>query len=118
MQRIVLWPWSGDRDLDCRRIDLTIGEKQHWGQGIGTKVVRLLTEFGFLKEKVDVIYEPGIADYNARSLKAFERVGYELISRIKEEPGSKANYTYDLVLTKEKFFEGLPGPPGGEAKLS
>ena len=112
MQRIVLWLWSGDRDLDCRRIDLTLGKQQYWGQGIGTKVVRLLTEFGFLKEKIDVIYEPGIADYNARRLKAFEGVGYELISRIKEEPGSKANYTYDLVLTKEKVLRRPAGAVG------
>ncbi len=34
-------------DLDCRRIDLLIGEKEFWGRGIGTCVIRLLTEFGF-----------------------------------------------------------------------
>ena len=105
-------------DLDCRRIDLAIGEKQYWGQGIGTEVIRLLTEFGFLRERVDVIYEPGIADYNIRSLKAFQRVGYEIVSSIKEEPASKANFLYDLVLTKDKFFGNLAGPWGGETKPS
>ena len=33
--------------LDVGRIDLMIGEKDHWGMGIGTTVVRLLTEFAF-----------------------------------------------------------------------
>ena len=36
-------------DKDCRRIDLMIGEKQLWGRGIGTEVIRMLTEFGFEK---------------------------------------------------------------------
>jgi uncharacterized membrane protein YbhN (UPF0104 family)/RimJ/RimL family protein N-acetyltransferase len=97
--------------LDCRRIDLVIGEKQHWGQGIGTEVIRLLTEFGFLGERTDVIHEPGIADYNIRSLKAFQRVGYEIVSRARKEPGGKADYLYDLVLTRDKFLARLPGPP-------
>jgi len=53
--------------LDCRRIDLMIGEKEYWSQGIGTETIRLLTEFGFSTEKVDIIYNPDIADYNIRS---------------------------------------------------
>jgi len=91
-------------DLDCRRIDLMIGEKQYWGQGIGTEVIRLLTEFGFLKESANIIFGCDIADYNIGSLRAFQKVGYEMVSKIKENPGRKANYTYDVTLTKEKFL--------------
>lgn len=91
-------------DLDCRRIDLMIGEKQYWGQGIGTEIIRLLTEFGFLKETADIIFGCDIADYNIRSLRAFQKVGYEIVSKAKEIPGSKANYRYDVALTEEKFL--------------
>ena len=92
-------------DLDCRRVDLMIGEKQVWGQGIGTEVIRLLTEFGFAKEGADRIFGCDVVDYNIRSRKAFQRVGYEIISRIEHEPGGKAEYGCDLVLTKEMFLE-------------
>lgn len=92
-------------NADCRRIDLTIGAKQYWGKGIGTRVIRLLTEFGFCHEGVDVIYEPGIPDYNVRSLKAFQKVGFKVVSQIKAEPGRKADSLYDLVLTRDEFFE-------------
>ncbi|OYD14750.1 hypothetical protein CH330_07790 [candidate division WOR-3 bacterium JGI_Cruoil_03_51_56] len=91
-------------DLDCRRIDLMIGEKQYWGQGIGTEVIRLLTEFGFLKESANMIFGCDIADYNIGSLRAFQKVGYEIVSKIKENPDRKANYNYDVALTKEKFL--------------
>jgi RimJ/RimL family protein N-acetyltransferase len=92
--------------LDCRRIDLMIGEKAYWGQGIGTEAIRLLTEFGFVHQGVDVIHNAGIADYNVRSQRAFQRVGYRIAEKTKEPPGSKAEYGYDLVLTRGEFLEG------------
>lgn len=90
-------------DLDCRRIDLMIGEKQYWGKGIGTVVINLLTEFGFVREDADIIF--GItSDYNVRCIRAFQKAGYEIVAKIKEVPGRKANFDYDLALTKEEFF--------------
>ena len=94
-------------DADCRRIDLVIGEKEYWNQGIGTEVIRLLTEFGFLREKADMIFGCDIADYNIGSLKAFEKVGYEIISKIKEKKGGKAEYRYDVAITRENFLRNL-----------
>jgi len=91
--------------MDCRRIDLMIGEKELWGQGIGTQTIRLLTEFAFLTEGVDIIYEPGIADYNHRSRRAFQRVGYEIMGKRRGKPGGKAEYLYDLALSREKFLQ-------------
>ncbi len=94
-------------DLDCRRIDIMIGEKKYWGRGIGTEAIRLLTEFGFRKEGTDMIFGCGIADYNIRSLRACQKTGYEVVSKLKQTPGGKANYIYDAALTKEKFFENF-----------
>ena len=90
--------------LDCRRIDLMIGEKAYWGQGIGTETIRLLTEFGFVDLLVNVIHNAHIADYNERSRRAFERVGYRVAAKIIQPPGSKAAYGYDLVLTRDEFL--------------
>jgi RimJ/RimL family protein N-acetyltransferase len=90
-------------DMDVRRIDLAIGEKDHWNKGIGTTVIRMLTEFGFQQEEADLIYEPGIADYNPRSLRAFQKVGYEIVGVIEEEPGRKAKRLFDLILTRDRF---------------
>lgn len=43
-------------DQDCRRIDLMIGEKQFWGQGLGTDTIRTLTRFGFDDENADRLF--------------------------------------------------------------
>ncbi len=90
-------------DMDVRRIDLAIGEKDYWNKGIGTTVIEMLTRFGFEQEKADLIYEPGIADYNLRSMKAFQKVGYEVVGVIEEKPGYKAKILYDLILTRDRF---------------
>src|SRR5262249_35709719 len=71
----ILERWPG---RDCRRIDLMIGQKEYWGQGYGTEVIRLLTEFGFEHERADLIFGCDIADYNPGSQKAFEKAGYAM----------------------------------------
>ena len=90
-------------DEDCRRIDLMIGEKDCWGRGIGTETIRLLTGFGFEGEGADQIFGCDVADYNVRSRKAFQRVGYQIVATIEQELGRKARFCYDLALTREAF---------------
>lgn len=63
--------------LDCRRIDIMIGEKSFWGRGLGTRVIGMLTRYGFEIERADAILGCDIDSANARSLGAFLRTGYE-----------------------------------------
>ncbi len=91
--------------LDCRRIDLTIGEKEYWGKGVGTETIRLLTEFGFLEQAADIIFGCEIADYNPRSLRAFQKVGYTTVAKIEQPAGRKASYVQDVALTKQSFLK-------------
>ena len=90
--------------LDVRRIDLMIGEKNLWGRGLGTEVVGLLTSFGFEVEEADVIFGCEIADYNPRSLRAFQKNGYEVESELPQAEGSKARFRYDVTLSRERYL--------------
>jgi RimJ/RimL family protein N-acetyltransferase len=89
---------------DCRRIDLMIGEKQLWGQGLGTEIIGVLTRFGFTEEKAYLIFGCDVGDHNPRSLKAFRKNGYHTDARHKCVPGGKARYNYDLVITREDYL--------------
>jgi len=90
-------------NLDLRRIDITIGEKQYWGKGIGTKVVKLLTDFGFKTEAADMIfYMP--YDFNIRSCKVAERIGYKLLNKESVEDSPKAKFYLHYGMTKEDYF--------------
>ena len=85
---------------DLRRIDLMIGEKQHWGRGLGTRTVRLLTRFGFDVECADALFGCEVADYNPRSRRVFEKNGYEVFQVVEKKPGGKAREVVDLILTR------------------
>lgn len=98
---------------DLRRIDLAIGEKTLWGQGLGTEMIRMLTQFGFETERCDAIFGCGIGDYNPRSRRAFEHVGYTVFCENPQPEGSKAKVEYDLMLTRKSYLrvqEGFPTP--------
>jgi RimJ/RimL family protein N-acetyltransferase len=88
---------------DCRRIDLLIGEKTWWGRGLGSEMIALLTEFAFLTEKADLVFGCSIADYNPRSLRAFQKSGYQIVETIQEPAGHKARFSYDVMLTQAQF---------------
>ena len=87
---------------NCRRIDLMIGTKQLWGQGLGTDTIRTLTRFGFQQEDADLIFGL-VSDYNKRSRRAFARVGYVVDATVPEPPGGKTKITDDLVITRSQW---------------
>ena len=87
--------------LDCRRVPLEI-EKAYWGRGIGTAVIRLLVEFGFETEGADAIFAMDVADYNARSRRAFEKAGFELYDTVAQPAGGRARVRHDLVIWADR----------------
>lgn len=88
---------------DCRRIDLMIGERAFWGQGLGTEVIKLLSAFAFDEQSAELVFGCDVADYNTASLKAFQKAGYTVDALIEQPKGTKARYRYDLVLTREEY---------------
>lgn len=68
---------------DLRRIDIMIGRKDLWGQGLGTDTIRTLVKFGFEREGADGIF--GLVDAkNVRSWRAFEKAGLEECKELRE----------------------------------
>ena len=84
---------------DCRRIDLVIGEKEYWGRGIGTRSIALLKSFAFDVDKADLIFGVGVADYNSRSRRAFEKNGFSVHQIVEQPPGDKAGVCYDMIVS-------------------
>ena len=89
---------------DLRRIDFMIGEKDFWGQGIGTAVIAAVTEFGFLREGADMIFGCFVADNNFRILRVLSKAGYVLYSKEKSS-STKREYNLNLCATREAFLK-------------
>jgi aminoglycoside 6'-N-acetyltransferase len=88
--------------MDCRRIDLAIGEKELWGRGLGADIIRTLTRFALEQEKADLIFAI-IGDYNERSQWAFMKSGYSLVMKLEEPPPSQTKLSYVFSIDKSAF---------------
>ncbi len=75
-----------------------IGEP-FWGNGIATKAVELITEYGFDKLNLNRIYT-GVFEYNVASMKVLEKNGYE-----KEGVFKNAILKNDKVSDEHRFFK-------------
>lgn len=92
-------------DKDLRRIDITIGEKSLWGQGLGTEAIGLLVDFGFRSQDTDMIFATVAAD-NPRSRKAFEKnsfIQHAVVTDTEDVPSGTA---FDLDITRDQY-DGL-----------
>ncbi len=64
-------------------LDLFIGEPQEWGQGHGTRFIRLLLEYLFTQCAADwVILDPHVD--NLRAIRAYEKCGFRKLKRLPE----------------------------------
>jgi len=82
---------------DCRRIDLVIGKKALWSQGLGTDVIRSMTRFAFDQENADVVFGI-VGDYNGRSERAFRKAGFKPVMNLEEPPTSRAEFMHVLAI--------------------
>lgn len=87
---------------DVRRIDMCIGEKLYWGKGIGTILVGMLVDFAFTRERVDVLHCFS-EDYNVRSCRVWEKIGFQRIKAEEIEQPSKGKLNYHWRLTRTEY---------------
>jgi len=87
-------------NCDVRRIDMAIGEKDWWNKGIGTAVLGMLTDFAFINEEVDIIFN-FVGNYNERSKRVCEKNGYKSTNSIIFKDAEE-NKSYHCVLTKDE----------------
>ena len=90
-------------NLNVKRIDMTIGEKNWWGKGIGNAFVGMLTDYAFDCDNVDVIHIPGVFEFNIRSQKTFLRNGYKFVMATEGTSSKKVGQEYHYALKKAEW---------------
>ena len=91
-------------NTDVRRIDMSIGEKDYWGKGIGTLFIGMLVKYAFEGEQVDVLH-CFCEDYNIRSRRVWEKNGFTLVLTEEIPQPHKGKFQYHWKLTKEEYNE-------------
>jgi hypothetical protein len=65
----------------------------------------MLPKFGFEELNADIIFGCDIANYNKRSLKAFQKNKYKIISKEKQLSENKADIVYTMALMKDQISD-------------
>jgi RimJ/RimL family protein N-acetyltransferase len=73
-----------------------IGERNHWGQGLGTEATRLICEYGFFFRSLHSI-KVEVNGYNRRAIRVYERLGFKLVGRLRDTIMLN-NQRYDQVI--------------------
>jgi len=73
-----------------------IGEREHWGQGLGTEATRLICEYGFFFRSLHSI-KVEVNGYNRRAIRVYERLGFKLVGRLRDAVVMNGN-RYDRVI--------------------
>ena len=60
-----------------------IGEREHWGQGLGTEATRLICEYSFFFRSLHSI-KVEVNGYNRRAIRVYERLGFKLVGRLRD----------------------------------
>jgi RimJ/RimL family protein N-acetyltransferase len=73
-----------------------IGERDHWGKGLGTEATRLICEYGFFFRSLYSI-KVEVNGYNRRAISVYERLGFKLVGRLRDVIVINGN-RYDHVI--------------------
>ena len=94
------------------RIDISIGEKEYWECGYGTRAVWLLMRYAFEKLSADRVAGMAVFEFNERSQRMFQSCGMRLVRRIPDTVtrNGKLFAEVDLEITRGEWLEGQPRP--------
>jgi len=65
-------------------VGIGIGEREYWGKGYGTDAMKLAVQYAFLELDLQRV-SLGLHAYNPRALKSYEKVGFRLEGRTRQD---------------------------------
>ena len=65
-------------------LGIGIGDRNYWSKGYGTDAMRLIVGYGFNELNLRRI-SLSLNDYNERALKTYQKVGFQVEGRVREE---------------------------------
>ncbi|MFO8060576.1 MAG: GNAT family protein [Bacillota bacterium] len=106
---------TGLHGIDFRHgtaeLGIMLGEKEHWGRGLGTEATQLMLDYGFTGLGLHCIQLRALA-CNARAIRCYEKAGFRMAGRIREfmrVGGQRFDYVMMDILASE-FTSPVLGP--------
>jgi RimJ/RimL family protein N-acetyltransferase len=101
--------WTG-RDAF---VGLSIGERENWGQGYGTEMMRLLLQFAFMEVNLRRVTLT-VFEYNPRAIRSYEKSGFRHEGGIRQFL-NKEGRRWDMLfmgILREEWLQLGSGAPG------
>ena len=76
-------------------VGIGIGEREYWGRGYGTDMMKLCLQFAFTELNVHRV-SLGLHSYNERALRSYEKAGFRLEGRTRKDIMREGNRTDSL----------------------
>lgn len=86
-----------DYRVHMAEVGIMIGEKEEWGKGYGSEVMRLLLDFGFNTLNLNRIWLRVYAD-NPRAIRAYEKAGFQHEGRQRQAQFADGAYVDVVVM--------------------
>jgi ribosomal-protein-alanine N-acetyltransferase len=83
----------------CATFGILIGEKVHWGKGVGLEATRLMVEYGFYQLNLHRIDLGVFAEHQA-AVRCYEKAGFKVEGRMREDLFRSGEY-------KDRLWMGL-----------
>jgi RimJ/RimL family protein N-acetyltransferase len=86
-------------------IGIGIGEREFWGKGYGTDMLKLALQYAFTELNVYRL-SLGLMDYNPRALRVYEKVGFRLEGRTRGDVhrAGKCNDSLWMSILREEWL--------------
>ena len=65
-------------------VGIGIGEREYWGKGYGTDMMKLCLQYAFTELNVHRV-SLGVHEYNPRALRSYEKAGFQLEGRTRRD---------------------------------
>ena len=81
-----------------------IGEKSAWGKGYGTEATRLVVQYAFETLNLNRVWLT-VYEYNSRGLRAYEKAGFRVEGRLRQECFREGRYwdTLFMAILREDY---------------
>jgi RimJ/RimL family protein N-acetyltransferase len=86
-------------------VGIGIGEREFWGKGYGTDMMKLAVQYAFIELNVHRV-SLGLMDYNPRALRSYEKAGFRLEGRTRgdvQRAGKRHDSLWMGILREEWF---------------
>jgi UDP-4-amino-4,6-dideoxy-N-acetyl-beta-L-altrosamine N-acetyltransferase len=94
-----VWLWNIDRRHFKAELRIVIGEPDSLGRGLGTEAISLMCSYGFEHFKLHRVYAYVLA-INPRARRAFEKAGFVVEGKLKEDRRVSGGYTDVFLMGK------------------